>query len=62
VVVGQRRDVAFWHKCEVATALSKVRFQGQPGRHLLALNSSQFEPRVDLRPKAQIAQIARGFV
>src|SRR4051812_44675112 len=28
----------------VPTALSKVRFQGQPGRHVLALSFSQFDP------------------
>src|SRR6202022_2427947 len=32
-----------WHKCEVPTALNKVRFQKQPGRHLLALSSSLFD-------------------
>src|SRR6266849_5525936 len=26
------------------TVLSNVRYQGQPGRHLLALSSSQFDP------------------
>jgi hypothetical protein len=36
--------VSFWHKCELPTALRKVRFQGQAGRHLLALSSSQFDP------------------
>jgi hypothetical protein len=30
--------------CKVPTALSKVRFLGQPGRHLLALSFSQFDP------------------
>jgi hypothetical protein len=37
--------VRIWHKCEVPAALSKVRFQGQPGRHLLVLSSSQFDPQ-----------------
>ena len=31
-------------KCEVPTASSNVRYQGQPGRHLLAMSSSQFDP------------------
>ena len=34
----------WWHKSEVSTLLSNVRFQGQPGRHLLTLSSSQFDP------------------
>jgi len=34
----------FWHKCEVPAELSKVRFLGQSGRHLLALSSFQFAP------------------
>src|SRR5258708_12580078 len=38
--------VRWWHKCEVPTASSNVRYQGQPGRHLLALSSSQFDPDV----------------
>jgi len=29
------------HKCEVPTALSKVRLQGQPGSHLLTRSSAQ---------------------
>jgi hypothetical protein len=36
-------DFWYWHKCEVPTVLSNVRFQ-QPRRHLLALSSSQFDP------------------
>jgi hypothetical protein len=38
------RRVAYWHKCEVPTELSKVRFRRQSGRHLLTLSSSQFDP------------------
>jgi hypothetical protein len=37
-------DVAVWHKCEVPTELSKVRYQGQFGRHLLEPIACQFDP------------------
>jgi len=37
-------DISSWHKCEVPTELCKVRYQGQSGRHLLELSSSQFDP------------------
>jgi hypothetical protein len=33
-----------WPKREVPTALTNVRFLGQPGSHLLTLSSSQFDP------------------
>jgi len=33
---------------EVPTALSKVRFQGQPGGHLLTRSSSQIDPRTSV--------------
>src|SRR6266481_9373860 len=33
-----------WHICDVPTASSDVPFQGQPGRHVLMLSSSQFDP------------------
>ena len=38
---SRRTEACLWHFCEVPTASSKVRFQGQPGRHLLSLSSSQ---------------------
>src|ERR1700736_6459632 len=31
-----------------ADAARNVRFQGQPGRHLLTLSSSQFDPKADI--------------
>ena len=34
-----------WHKCEVLTVLRNVRFKEEPGRHLLTLSSSQFDPK-----------------
>jgi hypothetical protein len=37
-------NVACWPKREVPTALTNVRFLGQPGSHLLTLSSSQFDP------------------
>ena len=39
---SRKSDFRCWHFREVPTASSKVRFQGQHGRHLLSLSSSQF--------------------
>ena len=36
--------VGNWHKCDVPTASSNVRFQGESGRHLLTVSSSLFDP------------------
>ena len=35
--------VAYWPKCELPTGFGMVRSQGRTGRHLLAVNSSQFD-------------------
>ncbi len=34
-------DVAFWHECELPTALSNVRVRGQSGKHMLAPSSTR---------------------
>jgi hypothetical protein len=39
------RHVRLWHKCEVPAASSNVRFLGHTGRHLLELNSPDFDPK-----------------
>jgi hypothetical protein len=44
------QDFCCWHKCEVPAALGKVRFQGQPGRHLRTLSSSQFDSKLPRQP------------
>jgi hypothetical protein len=39
-------DFRVWHETDMPTALRDVRSQGQSGKHLLALSSSQFDPIV----------------
>src|ERR1700676_495818 len=39
-----RSDFVRWHKYEVPAASGNVRYQGQPGRHLPATSSPQFDP------------------
>jgi hypothetical protein len=47
-------------KCEVPTALSKVRFQGKSGKHLLVLNSSQCDPERKLQARRRLPEA--GFM
>jgi hypothetical protein len=48
--MGRRvRYFALWHETDMPTALRNVRYQGQSGKHLLALSSSGFDPISDLR-------------
>jgi hypothetical protein len=42
--VIEQADLCNGTNAKCPTALSKVRSQGQPGRHLLSLSSSQFDP------------------
>src|SRR5258706_15504808 len=37
-------DVAYWHQTDMPTVFRDVRFQGQSGKHLLALSFSGFDP------------------
>jgi hypothetical protein len=39
----ERSDFVLWHKCEVPTASSNVRYREQPGKHMLALSFSGFD-------------------
>jgi hypothetical protein len=40
-----------WHETDMSTALRNVRFQGQSGKHMLALSFSGFGPiRTTLAP------------
>jgi hypothetical protein len=41
----RRCPLLLWHKCEVPTSSGNVRVRGQSGKHLLALSSSQFDPK-----------------
>src|SRR5450631_4080018 len=40
-----------WHKCEAPTALRKVRFQGQPGKHMLRRVPKERTEWIQSRPK-----------
>src|SRR5258706_15414557 len=45
--------VGTWHKTDMPTALRKVRYQGQSGKHLLAVSISLFDPdRTSAWPKS----------
>jgi hypothetical protein len=49
----------------VPTASSNVRYQGQPGRHLLAMGSSQFDPERTSRllwPRCRNQNISNGQI
>jgi hypothetical protein len=37
-----------WHETDMSTALRNVLFQGQSGKHLLALSFSGFDPHAAL--------------
>jgi hypothetical protein len=37
--------VAYWHETDMPVVFRDVRFQGQNGKHLLGLSSSQFDPQ-----------------
>src|SRR5258706_12144808 len=41
----QRGNLGYWHETDVPTALLNVCFQGQSGKHLLALSFSGFDPQ-----------------
>jgi hypothetical protein len=36
--------VGTWHETDMPTALRNVRYQGQSGKHVLALSFSGFDP------------------
>jgi len=38
-------NVSSWHETDMPTTLRDVRFQGQSGKHLLALSFSGFDPQ-----------------
>jgi hypothetical protein len=54
---SSENDAVHWHKCEVPTILSNVRFRGDSGRLLLGLSSSQFDPSETL---SLITSVADG--
>src|SRR5260370_31430257 len=41
-------DVRLWHFSDQTLTLGDVRFEEEPGRHLLTLSSSQFDPQADI--------------
>jgi hypothetical protein len=41
----ERSDFVHWHETDMLTAVRDVRSQGQSGKHMLALSSSQFDPQ-----------------
>jgi hypothetical protein len=47
-------DVACWHQTDMPTVFRDVRFQGQSGRHLLALSFSGFDPACVKTPTSNL--------
>jgi hypothetical protein len=39
-----KAEFCYWHFSDQTLTLGDVRFEEEPGRHLLALSSSQFDP------------------
>ena len=50
-----RGDADFYKRLEKPVPDVNVRYQGQPGKHMLALSSSQFDPeRTSERGRARV--------
>jgi hypothetical protein len=43
-ISGQACDVAYWHRTDMPTLLSNVRYRGHSRRHSLAASISPFDP------------------
>ena len=42
--INSPASVRCWHETDMPTAVRDVRSQGQSGKHMLGLSSSQFDP------------------